>query len=152
MKRSVRGQQHGVSLVELLLGLAITALVLGPLVPMLQNAATAARIGGEQAALEQEADFAIERISDRIRATPPSTQLPSNRDDWLKPAVYFLSAGILYEQQKGINYPLAGSVTGFNLAAPASISGRPVIQVSLTLERNGFNASASATVRMGGVQ
>jgi prepilin-type N-terminal cleavage/methylation domain-containing protein len=152
MKRGLRRRQHGVTLVELLLGLAVTALLLAPLVPMLQTAAAAARIGGEQAALEQEADFAIERISDRIRATPPSTQLSSNSDDWLTPAAYLVIDGTLYERQKGINYPLAVSVIDFGMTAPASISGRPVIQVSLTLKRGDFSASAGATVRMGEVQ
>lgn len=145
-------RQHGLSLVELLLGLAITALVLAPLVPMLETASAAARIGGEQAALEREADFAIERISDRIRATAPSTQLPADRTDWLKPAVYVRDGSTLFEQQKGVNYTLAESVTAFSLDAPASIGGAPVIQVSLTLARGGFNTTASATVRMGEVR
>lgn len=152
MKRTPSSRQTGVSLLELLLGLAITALVLAPLVPMLQTATAATRIGGGQAALEREADFIIERIGDRIRATTPSTQLPANSDDWLKPAIYFRTGTILYEQQAGINYALSESVTDFSLAAPASISGRPVIQVSLTLERDEFRTTAGATVRMGDVQ
>jgi Tfp pilus assembly protein FimT len=152
MKPTSPARQGGVTLLELLLGLAITALVLVPLVPMLQAATAATRIGGGQAALEREADFAIERISDRIRATTPSTQLPANRDDWLKPAIFTRTGDILYEQQAGINYALAESVTSFNLVAPVSIGGPSAIQVSLTLERDGLTATAGATVRMGGVQ
>jgi len=152
MKRIPASRQSGVSLLELLLGLAITALVLGPLVPMLQTATAATRIGGGQAALEREADFAVERISDRIRATTPSTQLPANRDDWLKSAIFLRIDNTLYEQQAGINYALAESVTSFDLVAPVSIGGPPAIQVSLTLERDGLTATAGATVRMGGVQ
>jgi len=146
--------QAGVSLLELLLGLAITALVLAPLVPMLRAAGDSARIGGGQAALEREADFAVERISDRIRATTPSTQLSANPNDWLKPAVYIWNPDTrtLYEQQAGINYTLAEDVGNFALAAPVSTGGPPVIQVSLTLERDMFTATSGATVRMGGVQ
>jgi hypothetical protein len=154
MKPTPSVRQGGVSLLELLLGLAITALVLTPLVPMLQTAADTARIGGGQAALEREADFAVERISDRIRATTPSTQLSANPNDWLKPAVYVwnVDTKTLYEQQAGINYTLAEYVTNFALAAPVSTGGPPAIQVSLTLKRDVFTATAGATVRMGDMQ
>jgi len=152
MRFSLPLRQRGVSLVELLLGLAITALVLGPLVPLLQTANATTRIGGSQAALEREADFAIERISDRIRATAPSTALSANRDDWLKPSVYVFTGGTLYEQQAGVNYTLAESVTSFDLTAPVSTGGQQAIQVSLTLQRDGFSATSGATVRMGDVQ
>jgi prepilin-type N-terminal cleavage/methylation domain-containing protein len=156
MKRPASARQHGLSLIELMVGLAITALVLAPLVPMLQTASAAARIGGDQLALEQEANFAIARISARIRASAPS-QLTGLTSDWLKPAVYSLdSNGTLTEQQGKDTYVVAESVTAFSLSAPASADGQPLVQVSLTLERKdaGSNAStsASATVRMGGMQ
>lgn len=152
MKPTPSLYQEGVSLFELLLGLAITTLVLAPLVPMLRTAADTARIGGSQAALEREADFAVERISDRIRATTPSTQLSANKSDWLKPAMYVWTGSTLYEQQAGINYTLAEDVTSFDLAAPVSTGGPPAIQVSLTLARDKLAATAGATVRMGAVQ
>jgi Tfp pilus assembly protein PilW len=144
-------RQRGLSLFELLLGLAIAALVLAPLVPMLETASAAARIGGDQAALEQEADFALERIGARIRATPPST-LAGPTTDWLKPAVYVVADGTLVEQLGGTNYPLAASVTGFSLAAATNAGAQPLIRISLTLARNGASLSASSVVRMGGAQ
>lgn len=155
MKRPASARQHGLSLVELMVGLAITALVLAPLVPVLQTAAAAARIGGDQLALEQEATFAIARISARIRASAPS-QLISVSNDCLKPAVYLLCAGTLTETQGKDTYVVAESVTAFSLSVAASADGQPLAQASLTLARNsaGSNAStsASATVRMGGMQ
>lgn len=158
MKRLMyRCQQHrrqlGMTLIELLLGLAITALVLAPLAPMFATASNAARITGDRVALEQEASFALARISARIRATPPSTQLPATQADWLKPSVYFLnSGGTLVEQLGGINYTLAESVTSFTMSSPASTGGQALIQVNLSLARGTATTSASATVRMGGLQ
>jgi hypothetical protein len=155
MKRGPHAHEQGVSLVELLLGLAITALVLAPLVPMLQTAAAAARIGSDQLALEQEANFAIARISARIRASAPS-QLAGAKSEWLKPAVYSLNGSTLVEQQGKDMYVVAESVSTFDLAAPASADGQPLVQVSLTLARTegGSTAgtTASAIVRMGGMQ
>lgn len=145
-----RKRAHGLSLVELLLGLAITALVLAPLVPMLQTAAAAARYSSEQVALEQEADFALERVAARIRATapPPSLADKPSTDDWLSPAVYTWTGTSLVERQGKETYVLAESVTGFSLAAPAT-NGEPLITVSLSLARGSASTTAVATVRMG---
>ena len=149
MNRPARA--HGLSLVELLLGLAVTALLLAPLAPMLDTAHAAARVTGEQAALEREAGFALERIAARIRATPASSSLQNQPDsEWLKPAVYaHLDNGTLVERQNGAEYPLADSVTAFELSAPPVQGAGALIQVSLTLQRGDASASASATVRMG---
>ncbi|THC43510.1 PilW family protein [Massilia sp. Mn16-1_5] len=144
---------QGLSLVELLIGLAITALVMVPLVPMLQTASAAASVGQEQIALQRDADFALERIAARIRATPPSTTLvgkPSS--DWLKPAVYSVNNGVLIEQQGKESYVLAESVTAFELSIPVNDSTQPLIKVSLSMSRNGSSTSAMATVRMGTAQ
>ena len=151
MNRSPFSREHGISLVELMLGLAITALVLAPLVPMIRTASAAARIGGEQVALEQEADFAVERIAARIRATPPA-ELTGPWTGWLLPASYTYTpnTGMLVEQQQGVSYTLAESVTSFGLAARGSEGGQPMIEVNLTLQRGDAVSSASAIVRMGG--
>jgi Tfp pilus assembly protein FimT len=155
MKRRPHSHDQGVSLVELLLGLAITALVLAPLVPMLQTASAAARMGSDQLALEQEANFAIARISARIRASAPS-QLAGAASEWLKPAVYSLNGSTLVEQQGKDIYVVAESVTRFSLSAPTSADGQPLVQVSLTLARTDGGSTAgttaSAIVRMGGMQ
>lgn len=145
-------RQQGLTLIELLLGLAITALVLAPLVPMFATASNATRIVGDQAALEQEASFALARISARIRATTPPIAMPANQADWLKPAVYVLANGTLVEQQGTASYLLAESVTAFSLSAPVNSGGQQLIQASLSLARGDASASASVTVRMGGQQ
>jgi Tfp pilus assembly protein PilW len=147
--RKVR--QHGLSLVELLLGLAITALVLTPLVPMLQTASAASSIGADRLAVERDAHFALDRIATRIRGTPIPPDLKGLPADWLKPAVYLLSNGTLIEQQGGTNYVLAESVTAFSITAPAATGSQPLVQASITLVRGGTSTTASTTVRMGGL-
>ncbi len=145
-------REHGLSLVELLLGLAITALVMAPLVPMLASASAAARIADDRVALERDADFALARIAARIRATAPVADLQDKPvDDWLKPAVYSVSAGALVEQQDKQTYVLTepGAVTGFTLSVPVTEAAEPMIRVSLDMQRGGASISSTATVRMG---
>jgi len=153
--RPFRLRAAGLSLTELLLGLAIGALVLAPLAPMLQSAGASARVAEEQVALEREADFALERIAARIRSTAATaglTDKPSS--EWFKPAVvYSVTAdGMLVEQQGKDSYVLAESVRDFSLAATVPEAGQPLIKVSLSLARNSgtaTTATATATVRLG---
>jgi type II secretory pathway pseudopilin PulG len=152
MMRKCGMRERGLSLVELLLGLAITALILAPLVPMLQTASAAAQVTGDQAALEREADFVIERIAARIRASDPANLLAGKpSSEWLKPSVYVLSNGSLVEQLGGVNYTLADGVTVFSLDSDAAVTGQPVVVVTLALARGDVNTAVTATVRMGGM-
>lgn len=153
MSLRLPARAQGLSLVELLIGLAITALVLAPLAPMLQTASAAANVAQEQASLQRDADFALERIATRIRATPPSITLAGKpSSEWLKPAVYVLNNGTLIEQQGKDSYVLAESVTAFELSAPVNDGPQPLIKVSLSLARGGGGTSATALVRMGTAQ
>lgn len=147
----VRIRARGLSLAELLLGLAIGALVLAPLPSLLHSAGAAARVAEEQVALERDADFALERIAARIRATAATaglTDKPSS--EWLKPAVYSVADGVLVEQQGAERYVLADSVSAFTLSASSSEGGDPLVKVSLSLMRVGGAATtAVTTVRLG---
>ena len=158
MSRHPSIREAGISLVELLLGLAITALVMAPLVPMLETASNAARIADDQVALERDADFALERIAARIRATAPAPDVQNKPvDEWLKPVVYSLilnpgdSAGVLVEQQGKETYTLTEpkSVANLTLAMPVTEASQPAIRVSLSMERGAARTTAVATVRMG---
>ena len=140
--------ERGISLIELLLGLAITALVLAPLVPMLGTASAASRMAGDRIALEQEADFALARIAARIRVTASSADLSKPPAEWLKPAVYTVVGDVLLEQQGAATYPLAESVKAFSLSAPAA-EGTPRITATLSLERGDASTTAVVTVRLG---
>lgn len=153
MKMRSSTREHGLSLVELLLGLAITALVMAPLVPMLQTANASASFAGDQLALQREADFALDRIAARIRISAPSAKtIDKPSSEWLKPAVYVLSNGTLLEQQGAASYVLAESVTAFTLSGAMTDSAQPLIKVSLSLARGASNTTVAATVRMGTAQ
>lgn len=146
-------RQSGISLVELLLGLAITALVMAPLVPMLQTASAAASVTGNQAALEQEANFALERIAARIRVTVPTTALKDKPSaEWLKPAVYSLSGSTLVETLDKKTSVLAESVKAFEMTVAGADSAQPLLTVSLSLANGAASTSATAAVRMGTVR
>ena len=149
----VRNRARGLSLAELLLGLAIGALVLAPLPSLLQSAGGAARVAADQVALEREADFALERIAARIRDTAPAaSQTDKPSSEWLKPAVYSVADGVLVEQQGKDSYVLAESVSGFDMSASSSEAGQPLIKVSLALARDGASTTAVTTVRLGSAQ
>lgn len=149
MSRHTAIREQGISLVELLVGLAITALIMVPLVPMLGTASSASRVAGNQIALEQEADFALERIAARIRLTASSEDLSKPDTEWLKPAVYTVVEGVLLEQQGSDTYPLAESVTAFSLSAAAVDGSTPRITATLSLARDGASTTAVTTVRLG---
>ena len=150
---STRIRQSGLSLVELLLGLAITALVMAPLVPMLQTATAAASVTGNQAALEQEASFALERIAARIRMTAPTAALKDKPyTEWLKPAVYTLNGGKLIETLDKKSSIVAESVTGFEMTVAGAEGDQPLLTVSLSLANDTASTSATAVVRMGTAQ
>jgi hypothetical protein len=149
MKRLQRIREHGLSLVELLLGLAIAALVLAPLVPMLATASSAARIGGDQLTVEREADFALERIAARIRASTTAAQLTGSSCGDLKSAAYDVIDGALIETLGKDKYVLAESVACITLTTLASSSERPLIQVSLNLTRDNGSTAATAVVPLG---
>ncbi|WP_305823867.1 hypothetical protein [Massilia brevitalea] len=143
-------RSRGLSLAELLLGLAIGALVLAPLGPMLHSAGDAARVAADQVALEREADFALDRIAARIRGTavgPALLDKPSS--EWLKPAAYSIADGVLTEQQGKDSYVLAESVNSFSLTAASTEAGQPLLTVRLDLARGSASTSAAASVRMG---
>ena len=153
MRVRALARERGLSLVELLLGLAITALVMAPLVPMLQTANATASVAGDQIALQREADFALERIAARIRASAPSAKtIDKPSSEWLKPAEYVFSNGALLEQQGKESYVLAESVTAFTLSGAMTDSAQPLIKVSLSLARGASSTTVAATVRMGTAQ
>ena len=153
MRVRPRIRQQGLSLAELLLGLALTALIMLPLLPMLQTASAADNAVADQAVLERDADFALNRIAARIRVTDPADMAAGKAtSEWLKPAVYSVANGVLVEQQGKDSYVLAESVSGFDMSASSSEAGQPLIKVSLALARDGASTSAVTTVRLGSAQ
>ncbi|QOY94532.1 prepilin-type N-terminal cleavage/methylation domain-containing protein [Massilia sp. UMI-21] len=147
--------QQGLSLIELLVGLAITGLVMAPLLPMLETAHAAARITAERNDLERSANFALARIAARVRAAAPSPDLAAKpQEKWFDPYSYLVVDGNLVERNDDdhTDRVLADSVKRISLDAPAVDAGRPLVTISLDLERGQASATATATVRMGSVE
>lgn len=132
-------RQAGFSLVELMLALAITAAVMVPMLGLVRTTAAASSHTGPRFELERQAAFAVQRIAAQVRGGAPI-------------ANYSLSGGKLVETNGTATNTLADSVTSFTQSTPASAAGQQLVQVSLTLARDGASATASATIRAGGAR
>lgn len=153
---------HGYTLLELMIGLAIAALVMLPLSEMLRAGADSARF--VRAGLDQNADarFAIGRIvTQATGASRPNDANLGNAAAWLAPLQYTLTNGALVETApvgKTVrNAVLATGVRAFDLRVPDVGAGRPVLRIDLVLDRPDCDASGgqdcsvayARTVRLG---
>jgi prepilin-type N-terminal cleavage/methylation domain-containing protein len=155
---------HGYTLLELMIGLAIAALVMLPLSEMLRAGADSARF--VRAGLDQNANarFALGRIV--AQATRTDVPLPNaanagNPAAWLAPLQYALTNGALVETDPGAkpvrNSVLATGVRAFDLRVPDVGAGRPVLRIDLVFDRPDCDASRgqdcsvayARTVRLG---
>jgi Tfp pilus assembly protein PilW len=135
----ILSRQSGVSLVELLLALAITAMVMVPLLGLVRTTAATSGHVSPRFELERQADFAVQRIVAQVRSGAPI-------------ANYSVSGGKLIETNGSVVSTLADSVTAFTPNMPVSAAGQQLVQVSLTLARDGASATAVATIRAGGAR
>lgn len=149
----------GLTLVELLLGLALTALLLVAVNAMLQVSTAAGTVAARQLDLQEQAQFAVRRITAAIEHTPAAA-LSAKSDnassgDWLAPTLFDLRAGTtagtlaLCETTGGITRILAEPATSLAVTAPPAGEGRTVVTVALALEKNGAVAGAQVSARLG---
>ena len=154
---------HGYTLLELMIGLTIAALVMLPLSEMLRAGADSARF--VRAGLDQNADarFAIGRIVAQAANAPRpnATNVDNPAAYWLAPLQYTLTNGVLVETapvgQTVRNSVLATGVRAFDLRVPHVGAGRPVLRIELVFDRpdcdtNGGQSCSVAyarTVRLG---
>jgi Tfp pilus assembly protein PilW len=131
--------QSGLGLVELMLALAITALVMVPLLELLRTTAAASSHVTPRFALQREAAFAVQRIAAQVRAGVPITSFSRDGDR-------------LVETNGTVASTLAGSVSAFSKSEPVAAAGQQLVLVSLTLTRDGASASAGAAIRAGGTR
>ena len=145
---SARLQQHqrGITLVEVLVGMAIAAIVLLPLTEMLGAGMHSARI--VRSALDTNADarFAIDRIAASAAAATSATPTPAANASgadiataWLAPFKYTLSGSDLVETDSSVSparsSTIATNVTSLQLEAPAVEPGwRPLLRIGLTFD------------------
>jgi Tfp pilus assembly protein PilW len=152
------------TLVELLVGLALTVLLLRSVTVLLRVHAAAAGSASEQLDLQEQAQFAVRRIARRIDQTPAALLAPKGNDatsaGWLAPALYDLRNGTapgtlalsetMTEAGLTTTRVLAEPATSLSItSAPVSV-GRTLVTVSLTLVRGNASASAAVTARLGG--
>lgn len=166
-----KGVQRGVTLVELLLGLSITAVLMVPLGAMFQNASSAAAAGQSALGLNGELRFAMDRIA---RRAPTASILSDASGVVMQPGVapapaltYAISGTDLVETENATTTSLLGAIVttllpspprvsviasnavAFKLSAPASAS-QPLLKIDLTLRApDGTTVSASRTIRIG---
>lgn len=149
-------RQDGVTLVELLVALAIAALVMAPLLTMLGTSVNAGTENDVRLALEQDARFALERIAAEARATPRKTLSPENTalsdsGGWFDKSRFKINADKqLIEVRDGIDNVIAESVTDFGVSAHSVGIDATIVEATLRLERDAEVAQASIAMRLGG--
>ena len=157
-------RQAGMTLVELLVGLALTVLLLVSVTALLRVNTAAAGASSEQLDLQEQAQFAVRRIARRIDQTPAAMLAPKGNDassaDWLAPALYDLRSGTtpgtlalsetITEPGRTTTRVLAEPATSLAITSAPVSAGRTLVTVSLTLVRGNASASAAVTTRLGG--
>lgn len=170
---------RGFTLLEMLLALASGALLLSSVLPMLNMAIASATSSAtsDQADLERQAAFAVDRIARVVRATapavlappPPPTGLigmltptvtvdPTTTGTWLAPSTFQRSGTsapyTLVEIRQGDPVPhlLADSVTAVAFTQLPLADGRQLVQVDLTLANGNASTTVSSVMRMGWLQ
>ena len=153
---------HGYTLLELMIGLTIAALVMLPLSEMLRAGADSARF--VRAGLDQNADarFAIGRIAAKAAGAPQQrADDTGNLAVWLATLPYTLTNGALVETildgKTARNSVLATGVRAFDLRLLDVGAGRPVMRIELVFDRPDCDASRgqdcsvayARTVRLG---
>ena len=157
-------RQDGMTLVELLVGLALTVLLLQSVTALLRVHGAAAGATSEQLDLQEQAQFAVRRIAARIDRTPAAMLATKGNDassaGWLAPALYDLRNGTapgtlalsetITEAGVTTTRVLAEPATSLSITSAPVSAGRTLVTVALTLARGNASASAAVKVRLGG--
>lgn len=177
MTRIVR-KNGGFTLLEVLLALSAGALLLSAVMPMLSMSVAAATdpVKAEQAELDRQAAFAMERIARAVRskapavlAAPPGAtgllaifnpapQDPGTSGAWLAPATFQLSGTkipftlVEKRDRDPVLHVLADSVQSVQFTALPVNDGRQLIQVDLVLQSANAATRVSSVMRMGWLQ
>lgn len=145
----------GLSLVELLVVLAIAAMLLAPLAELLSTAGATAAASTGQLALEHEAGFALQRIASVARAAPAVPLDPADgggvRSGTWFDVSFELNGNKLTEKGSGPPHVLARDVAAFDIRAPQQ-DGQQLVQASITLVRGNLSYSSGISVRLAGLR
>lgn len=150
-----RAAQAGFTLVELLGGLAVTAILVLPLVDLLHTGADSARTARADLALNNDMRFALDYIAARAAAAPKGSIVGGEAKapgSWLAPFTYTRAGTDLVETDTSVKPErtsvIASNVEWFELTAPEVVDGRPVLGIALTLSADGSTVAPTRTVRV----
>lgn len=155
-------RQAGLTLIELLVAMALSAVVLATLASMVRGAAAASTVTMTQLEYQQQARFAVRRIMMQVRLAKAGT-LSSKTDDassgsWFSPTFYDLRAGssagtlALVETLSGASRIIAEPVKSFKITSPDLAAGQTLVEVAVTVGQGDISATATGTARLGGAR
>ena len=155
--------QCGLTLIELLIALAIAALLVVPLGAAVRNALSAQTVASDTNDLAQQARFALQRMEAQVRRTAPHTlaaKAAGTSADWLAPSAFCLRGGTnLIETTpadvtcSSASAPvIAAGVSAFSVQSyNAGAGAAAVIEIQLTVTgASGQTIALTSRTRLGG--
>ncbi len=161
--------QRGVTLIELLIAVALGAILLAALNSLVKLGLDAQAEGRNTNELAYQGRFALERMAARARATAPkvlASPAANTTGNWFAPAgctgaacvMYCLNAGSQLIETTTADTTCSGStviamnVGAFSATLPAGMgpADRSLAVVSLTLANAGSTLALSSSMRLGG--
>jgi prepilin-type N-terminal cleavage/methylation domain-containing protein len=164
-----RLRQRGLTLIELMLGMVLGAIVLGAIHGLVKLGTDAQSFGRSTNELTYQGRFALERISDRARLSAPkplSAPAANTTGDWFAPVGCSGAACLMYclngsgqlietittDTSCSGSTIIARSVAVFTAALPANGGAvdRSIAVIGLTLADGAVSTSLATSVRLGG--
>lgn len=154
--------QHGMTLVELVLAMAISAILMGALNGLVKLGLDAQAAGRGSNELAYQGHFALERMTDKARATNPkvlNTPATNSTGTWFAPTMYCRNASNQLIETTTSDTAcvgttvIASNVSTFSATLPASMGAvdRSIAVISLTLDNSANNTmTLSSSMRLGG--
>lgn len=162
--------QRGMTLVELVLALAISAIIMAALNGLVKLGLDAQTAGRGSNELSYQGRFALERITDKARSLAPkilTTPAANTTGDWFAPSGCTGAACVMYCRNASKQLietttsdttctgttVIASNVSTFSATLPASMGAvdRSLAVIALTLtDANNNTASFSTSIRLGG--
>ncbi|MGB7815388.1 MAG: prepilin-type N-terminal cleavage/methylation domain-containing protein [Methylotenera sp.] len=167
--------QHGVTLIELVLAVAISAILMGALNGLVKLGLDAQIAGRGANELAYQGRFALERMTDKARVLPPrnltTTPAANTTGYWFSitdTSCVSTSSCVMYCRNASSNQlietttsdtactgttVIASNVSAFTATLPTNMGAvdRSIVVISLTLsDANNNTASFSTSIRLGG--
>lgn len=154
--------QRGITLIELVLAVAISAILMAALNGLVKLGLDAQAAGRGSNELAYQGRFALERITDKASATSPkelNTPATNSTGTWFIPTMYCRNASNQLIETTTSDTAcvgttvIASNVSAFSAALPASMGAvdRSIAVLSLTLNDLANNTiTLSSSIRLGG--